>query len=308
MTAIRLCRYPAASRRSGTISPRSWRRQKKPAAKPSSSIQRSPSWRGPGIQRRSRRRPLLRLHAVRRYGGHHIRRLRGKPLLGQKKAAIKVCGDNRLGVTLVPTIVPGVNDHNIGGIVNYAISRSPAVRGVHFQPVSYFGRYPKAPDNRDRITLPEILAAIEAQTGGKVKTDDFAASCCDHPRCGFHGDFVVLPNNMLLRLTSKSKKKTCCDGAAHLRNRNFVARRWKRPADEGAEAAGARASKAADYTDMDTFLKRIKSHGFTITAMAFQDAYTLDIERLRMCSLHVCEGGRIIPFCAKYITPFDRIV
>ena len=112
-------------------------------------------------------------------------RLRGKPLLGQKKAAIKVCGDNRLGVTLVPTIVPGVNDHNIGGIVNYAISRSPAVRGVHFQPVSYFGRYPKAPDNRDRITLPEILAAIEAQTGGKVKTDDFAASAATTPAADF---------------------------------------------------------------------------------------------------------------------------
>jgi uncharacterized radical SAM superfamily Fe-S cluster-containing enzyme len=54
--------------------------------------------------------------------------------------------------------------------------------------------------------------------------------------------------------------------------------------------------------DMDAFLGRIKSHGFTITAMAFQDAYTLDSERLRRCSLHVYRDGRVIPFCARYLT------
>jgi uncharacterized radical SAM superfamily Fe-S cluster-containing enzyme len=230
--------------------------------------------------------------------------LRGRPLLEQKKAAIHVCGENRLGVTLVPTVVPGINDHNIGDIVNFGLSHSPAVRGVHFQPISYFGRYPKAPENKDRITLPEILVAIEKQTGGKVKISDFAPSSCDHPRCGFHGDFVVLPNSTLLRLTSKSKKSSCCgDDNAHLKNRNFVARRWKRTNDDEPEKADA------DYSDMDTFVKRVKSHGFTITAMAFQDAYTLDIERLRMCSLHVADvrdahGDKIIPFCANYLTPF----
>jgi uncharacterized radical SAM superfamily Fe-S cluster-containing enzyme len=53
---------------------------------------------------------------------------------------------------------------------------------------------------------------------------------------------------------------------------------------------------------MTTFLNRVKSHGFTITAMAFQDAYNLDIERLRRCSLHVYKDGRVIPFCARYLT------
>lgn len=237
-------------------------------------------------------------------------KLRGKPLLEQKKAAIDSCAGNRLGVTLVPTVVPDVNDHNIGDIVKFGISHSPAVRGVHFQPVSYFGRYPKAPDNRDRITLPEILTAIETQTGGKVKITDFAPSCCDHPRCGFHGDFVVLPNNMLLRLTSKSKKTSCCgDENSHLKNRAFVARRWKRSADDDTPSSGDRTPEgSADYTDMGAFLKRVKSHGFTLTAMAFQDAYTLDIERLRRCSLHVAGGSKIIPFCANYITPDNRIV
>jgi uncharacterized radical SAM superfamily Fe-S cluster-containing enzyme len=229
------------------------------------------------------------------------KKLRGRPLLEQKTAAIRVCDENRIGVTLVPTVVPGVNDHNIGSIIDFGIKNSPAVRGVHFQPVSYFGRYPAPPLDKDRITLQEILRAIEKQTGGKLKIADFVPSACDHPRCGFHGDFVVLPKGVLLRLTAKTKKSTCCSSpsagdTAHLKNRNFVSRRWKRPDGNGPEPENA------DYRDLTAFLSRVRSHGFTVTAMAFQDAWTLDLERLRSCSLHVAAGGKTIPFCANYLT------
>jgi hypothetical protein len=226
-------------------------------------------------------------------------KLRGRPMLAEKRAAIKACSDALLGVTLVPTIVPGVNEHNIGEILNFGFSNSPAVRGVHFQPVSYFGRHPRPPGNEDRITLPEVLDAIERQTGGTVKTTDLVASSCDHPRCGFHGDFVVLPD-ALIQLTPKAKSCSCSqdDGRAHLRSRSFIARRWKRTAaNSGEECCGPN-----DYNNLEQFIGRVKSHGFTITAMAFQDAYTLDIERLRRCSLHVYRDGRTIPFCARYLT------
>jgi 7,8-dihydro-6-hydroxymethylpterin dimethyltransferase len=215
----------------------------------------------------------------------------------KKKAAIAACSENLLGVTLVPTVIPGVNDHDIGGIIRFGLEGSPDIRGVHFQPVSYFGRYPKPPDDSDRITLPEVLRAIEAQTVGLVEVADFAPSCCDHPRCTFHGDFVVLPD-ALIKLTKPSETSTCCcDDTAHLKNRNFVSRRWKRTAES------TEYEPSADYQDMDTFLKRVRTHGFTITAMAFQDAYTLDLERLRRCSLHVSRDGRTIPFCACYLSP-----
>jgi 7,8-dihydro-6-hydroxymethylpterin dimethyltransferase len=226
-------------------------------------------------------------------------KLRGQPLFAEKQAAIKACSDELLGVTLVPTIVPGVNDQNIGEILNYGFSNSPAVRGVHFQPVSYFGRHPQPQGNIDRITLPEVLRAIERQTDGKVKISDFVPSGCDHPRCGFHGDFVVLPDS-LIKLTANNEGCACSqdDGRAHIKNRNFVARRWKRTAAGDEQKCCCN----IDYGDMDSFLGRAKSHGFTITAMAFQDAYTLDMERLRRCSLHVYDGRRTLPFCARYLT------
>ena len=225
-------------------------------------------------------------------------KIRGRPLIDQKIAAIETCGDNRLGVTLVPTVIPGVNDLNIGQIVNFGLSRSPIIRGVHFQPVSYFGRYPKAPADEDRITLPEVLRAIERQTGGLIQTKDFAPSCCDHPRCTFHGDFVVLPDSLIKLTVQSTSAACCCDDTAHLKNRKFVSRRWKRT-DESTQT-----DPDADYQDMETFLKRVRTHGFTITGMAFQDAYTLDLERLRSCSLHVYHDGRTIPFCANYLSAY----
>ncbi len=234
------------------------------------------------------------------------KKIRGRALLDAKIAAIDVCGDNRLGVTLVPTVIPGINDHNIGDILTFGLKRSPVIRGVHFQPVSYFGRYPKPPADRDRITLPEILNAIEEQTDGLIQLNDFAPSCCDHPRCTFHGDFVVLPDS-LMKLTAKTdtrNKSTCAcgskDDTSHLKNRNFVSRRWKRTDEDASDDPGA------DYEDMETFLKRVRTHGFTVTAMAFQDAYTLDLERLRRCSLHVYRDGRTIPFCAYYLSSYEE--
>jgi 7,8-dihydro-6-hydroxymethylpterin dimethyltransferase len=226
-------------------------------------------------------------------------KLRGRPLLEAKKEAIQACSDELLGVTLVPTIVPGINDHNLGEILNFGFSNSPAVRGVHFQPASYFGRHPQPAKNEDRMTLPELLRGIEQQTNGAVRIADLAPAACDHPRCGFHGDFVVLSDG-LIRLAPEARSCGCSqhDRNAHIKNRNFVARRWKRaPADNGPACCNK-----ADFGDMDIFLSRIKSHGFTITAMAFQDAHTLDMERLRQCSLHVYVEGKLIPFCARYLT------
>ena len=57
---------------------------------------------------------------------------------------------------------------------------------------------------------------------------------------------------------------------------------------------------------MEYFLQRVKSHGFTVTSMAFQDAGNIDFSRLRKCSFHVFENKRLIPFCAYYLTGWKQ--
>jgi uncharacterized radical SAM superfamily Fe-S cluster-containing enzyme len=247
--------------------------------------------------------------------------LRGRPLCAIKEQAIANCAEHRIGVTLVPTLVPGVNNHHVGDIIRYAVQHSPDVRGVHFQPVSYFGRSPVSPEGNlglrprrgvpqsaPRYTLDELLRDIVDQSAGLVKTDDFSPSRCDHPLCGLHGDFIVLPDGSVKALNQyRTESSSCCEPAsccgpdAAAKNREFVGRYWQRsPAalegDESCCCAGP-----VDLTDMGQFAARVKSHGFTITAMAFQDAATLDIARLRQCSLHVFEEGRHVPFCAYYL-------
>ena len=118
--------------------------------------------------------------------------LRGEPLFKVKEKAIEICGKERLGVTLVPTLVPGVNTHQIGDIIRYVIANVPVIRGVHFQPVSYFGRIPQLPDDAKRYTLGELVDDIVEQTAELISRKSLVPSACDHPLCGLHGDYIAL--------------------------------------------------------------------------------------------------------------------
>ena len=291
--------------------------------------------------------------------------LRGRSLLKLKQRAIENCARYNIGVALVPTLTPGVNTDQVGDIIRFAAAHSPAVRGVHFQPVSYFGRSPVTPVEAPRYTLDTLLYDIITQSKGLLKEEDFAPSRCDHPLCGLHGDFIVMPGGKLLPLHQRNRRPEpertgCCCGPktatkavivanmgaaittdmgvytvaataadvgadtvkvttadikadtvavtgtatvtsiAAAKNRDFVGRRWKRPAN-GGNCCGGTHNENPDLTNMEQFELRAKSHGFTITAMAFQDVATLDIDRLRQCSLHVYDKGKHIPFCSFYM-------
>lgn len=252
--------------------------------------------------------------------------LRGRPLLDIKKRAIEVCDKYHIGVTLVPMLVPGINTDNIGDILRFAANRSPAVRGVHFQPVSFFGRTPKIPKEADRFTLDMLIDAVYEQSYGLVPEGTLLPSRCDHPLCGFHGDYIVREDRTLYPL-HKEQGDCCCGVATAEQNREFVARRWLRrdevpapcpdcgeeddieeddppePHGEHEHCGGGTCScgEKEESMSLDKFAQRIKSHGFTVTAMAFQDKWNIDLERLRRCSLHVCDGERLVPFCAYYI-------
>ena len=128
--------------------------------------------------------------------------LRGAPLLEQKLEAVRVCAALGLGVTLVPTVVRGVNDGELGAIVSLAASLAPGVRGVHFQPVSYFGRFPGRPEAEARYTLDELLHDL--QTQAQLPPESFRPSRCDHPLCGFHAAFLIDGDGSLQPLSDKA--------------------------------------------------------------------------------------------------------
>ncbi|GEM_PF-2755161 len=93
-----------------------------------------------------------------------------------------------------------------GEIISPASRYSRAVKGVMFQPISYFGRYP---ENlvENRVTMPDMLHTIEEQTRGLIKISNFipirAGIGCE-AHCGF-SCLVIVMNNRLLSVTSLPK-------------------------------------------------------------------------------------------------------
>lgn len=242
------------------------------------------------------------------------RKLRGRDLVETKMAALAACRKANLGVVLVVTVVPGVNDHNLGDILTLAVEHTPVVRGVHFQPISYFGRFPEMPAPEHRITLPELMRAIDTQTQGAFPVDRFSPPGCENAMCSFSAKFLVQTDLSVYPLLPAWQG--CCGAmeTAETGARRSIyqtARQWSRvPHDphfapavsETASAAPMPAKKGAAM-DMDQFIRQARSRTLAVSAMAFQDAWTLDLDRIKDCCIHVADSrGRLIPFCLYNLT------
>lgn len=238
--------------------------------------------------------------------------LRGRPLVDRKFKAIEHCAAHGIGVVLVPTVVPGVNIDQVGGILDLAVRSMPAVRGVHFQPISYFGRFPGIPTDEDRLTLPDLLNAVEEQTQGRMRANHFSPPGCENALCSFHGKFMLSADNMLRHLVDHSGRSCCPEPAEEgaLRTIASVARQWKAPDCAGMEVEAAecgcspeRVRAVPGLRQLDEFLSRASTHTLSVSAMAFQDVWNIDLERVRDCCIHVAfPDGRLIPFCARNLT------
>ena len=81
------------------------------------------------------------------------------------------------------------------------------------------------------------------------------------------------------------------------RSKEYVQRHWKY---HESDDSPVRSSGHAGSVD---FVEQFQSHSLCISGMAFQDAWNIDLERLRRCCIHVATKDRkLIPFCAYYLT------
>lgn len=195
----------------------------------------------------------------------------GTDLSEVKNRAVINAGLAGLRVVLVPCILPGVNDDQLGEIISFAIERMPVVKGVYFQPVSYFGHYECG--ERKRITIPRILECIKTQTNGKIDPLDFLPGNCEHPLCSFQGVFIKRPDGRLTALTHMKEKQLSCDNYKRVREH-------------------AKSLWAGELQNL-----------LTIGGMAFQDAWNYDSMRAARCTIQIIgRQGDLVPLCAKYLT------
>ncbi len=85
-------------------------------------------------------------------------------------------------VTLVSTLQAGVNDTEIGPLVEFAAARR-WIGGVSFQPATYAGRHVLPEQLASRLTFPDVIDAVARQTEGLFAADDFFPLPCAHPNC-----------------------------------------------------------------------------------------------------------------------------
>ena len=107
-----------------------------------------------------------------------LMQLRGADLRSIREKALERL--NKLGVstTLVVTVARGVNDDELGGIVDFALEQ-PCVRGVTLQPIQQAGRTLGYDRAQHRLTLTEVRRRILEQTSN-IRAEDLIPVPC-HP-------------------------------------------------------------------------------------------------------------------------------
>src|SRR5271157_235992 len=131
------------------------------------------------------------------------KKTRGVNLLAQKKRVIENCRKAGFkGVLLIPTIAKGINDNQIGSIMEYAKQNRDVISGIVFQPVSLCGRIDNEQLHELRYTTSDLTAEIARVTGFDayiypipatgnltrlIAWYDFAPrfTMAAHPDCGF---------------------------------------------------------------------------------------------------------------------------
>ncbi|MFZ0962681.1 MAG: radical SAM protein [Terriglobia bacterium] len=253
-------------------------------------------------------------------------RTRGQRLMETKLAAIENCRKAGLKIVFVPTIVKGVNDHQLGDMVRFAIANIDCVSGFSFQPVAFTGRINQRERDAKRFTQSDLAHCISEQTGITDTYNDWFPLSCTSP---FSKLLSALQNFQRPNLTSHphcamgtylyvdpiSKKAVPItrffDVGAMLRDIDLLARK----------AEGARVklfSKVSAWNSLrrhfkpqfappgltfERFLNTLQgitdhSHGrgqgdgtFTyktllVAGMHFMDAYNYDINRVKRCVIH----------------------
>ena len=250
--------------------------------------------------------------------------LRGERLLEKKHAAINHLCDRGIRTTLVTTLQPGVNDDQIGSLVNFALAR-PAIGGVSFQPATYCGRTVMPDELERRITFPDVLHAISTQTAGRFTPEDFIPLPCAHPNSHAIGYVYrsALGTVPLLRLMDADSNLDLLAGGITFNrtsSRELVEAYLGRVSGCGGDCAcGPNADQlisldvATEKPSLDVAQQKIGQEFFSrvlqedlgsedvlrITITSFMDVYNFDVRQLMQSCVHfVLPSGHVVPFDA----------
>ncbi len=234
------------------------------------------------------------------------RALRGEPdILPEKLRALDRLAAIGCHVILVPAVERGVNEHEVGRIVRFALEH-PAVRGVNFQPAFHAGRF-GAHDPLQRITIPDVLRLIEVQTEGLFRRSDFVPVPCCFPTCNsvtyaYVEGQTVLPLPRILNVgeyLDYLANRILPDLSGELRR--ALEGLWSSSVAPGSDRAAEqfRLSCAACRLPGEPDLRALAERMFMVMLQDFMDPWTFNQKNVMKCCKEILlPDGKQIPFCA----------
>jgi hypothetical protein len=225
--------------------------------------------------------------------------LRGADLRSVREQALDNLNRVGLSTTLVMVVARGINDDEIGKVVEFA-SRQPCVRGVTLQPIQFAGRTRGVTPADERLTLTEVRRQLLAQTP-LFDADDIVPVPCN-PDALAMGYAIKTPLGLqpLTRLVGRdvllaSERSTIVyENDAALKNEVFRLFATNHSPQGQADCLSSllcclpqvKAPAELDYR-----------HVFRVLIMAFMDAVDFDVRAMKRSCVHIVQpDGRIIPF------------
>ncbi|MFZ1785330.1 MAG: radical SAM protein [Ferruginibacter sp.] len=227
-----------------------------------------------------------------------LKQLRGEDLTATRRKALEHLNALNLSTTLVVTLQKGVNDDEIGKIIEFALQQK-CVRGVTFQPTQIAGRVENFDAEKDRLTLTEVRQSILNQTGIFTGKDLIPVPC--------NPDALVM--GYALKLAGQTFPLTRYIDPSHLldNSRNTIVYEQDRALHEqmiNIFSTGISVDRVEEnMKQLLCCLPQIEAPGlgyenlFRIIIMRFIDAYDFDVRAIKKSCVHIVhKDGRIIPF------------
>lgn len=225
--------------------------------------------------------------------------LRGKDLSEERKKAIEHLNELNLSTTLVVTLQRGLNDDEIGAVIDFALKQR-CVRGVTFQPTQIAGRLNNFDTAINRITLTEVRNEILKQAPLFTPHDLVPVPC--NPDALVMG-YALKLNGNVIPLTRYIDPAVLLDNS----RRNTIIYEQ----DAGLHEQLLKIFSTGISVDrVDENMKQLLcclpeiyapglsyENLFRIIIMRFIDAWDFDVRSIKKSCVHIVnKDGRMIPF------------
>lgn len=119
-------------------------------------------------------------------------RIRGRDMSAIRLQAVEAIGKSGLCCTLAVVLARGINEKEVGPIVQYAVANIDVVRAINFQSATRFkGRFQM---DIKGYTMAELLQLIEDETG--IPADTFCSAAIGHPECNAMSPVFIVDNQI----------------------------------------------------------------------------------------------------------------